>query len=464
MYLNKPFTALLLFSLLLLNGCAGDSSGYKAYFSGQIKNPRQPYVLFCRNNTVTDTLKLDKENRFSIAFDSLTPGIYSFKHEPDFQYVYFDKNDSISVFIDADDFDKSVVFSGKGAEKNNFMMELFTMIDTDRRNSYDSFSLDYKGFERFADSTHTNRLNFYNAKKKELGWSEGFDFYAKNRVWLNYYGYQEFYPYLYARRNGESIKESLPANYYDYRKKIDFNNSKLIHFSPFIRYCMGYATNRAYYKTFKKGGVDEFSIDFNLNRLNAADSLFKNKELKNIVLDNIAFGYLLEDENIANNKRFLERYNTLSTNKRPDNEIRQLSLAIKDLTPGTYLPDVKLITTDGKPYNVRNTIKRKTVIFFWTGCARVLLQQVYNRVGELQKKHPEIDFVAINVDNDTEWKKNLGAYEHKGVTQVRSTDFEQLHHKWVLNKINRTIVLNSNGTIRNAFTNLLDESFEKELK
>jgi hypothetical protein len=72
-------------------------------------------------------LRLDKTIGFYAKFDSLLPGLYTFKHyfEPEYQYVYFDKNDSLMVHINSKDFDESIVFCGRGDEKNNFLMELY---------------------------------------------------------------------------------------------------------------------------------------------------------------------------------------------------------------------------------------------------------------------------------------------------------------------------------------------------
>ena len=97
--------------LLFLSSCQNKYSNknYVAYFGGEIINPKNPYVLFCRNNEVLDTLKLDKNNRFFKKFDSLTPGMYSFKHEPEYQYVYFDKNDSIMLRVNSNEFDNSLI-------------------------------------------------------------------------------------------------------------------------------------------------------------------------------------------------------------------------------------------------------------------------------------------------------------------------------------------------------------------
>jgi hypothetical protein len=455
-------SALLLILLIILSSCGGNDN-YTAYFAGEVKNPRLPYLLFSKGNTVIDTIKLDKNNHFFIKFDSLTPGLYTFKHEPDYQFVYFDKNDSLTVAIDANKFDESIVFSGRGDQKNNFLMEQYMLSDADRKDSYDLYAKDYKPFIKTIDSLYSIRNAFYEKKKAEIEWNDDFDFYAAGRLNLNYYAKKEYYPYVYARRTGEDIRPELPKDFYDFRKDIDFDDPRLISFSPFIRYSNGLINNLAFNKTVKHGIVKENSLEYNINRLNVADSLFKNQEIKNQALNNIAFAYLLEDQNIASNQKFLQRYDELSTDDSNENEIRQISAAIKKLNPGSKLPTIELVDAENKPFDIDSDIDRETVIFFWTSCARVHLSKVYNRIEELKKLHPQVAFIAINVDNDKEWKKNLSFYAADNTQQLRATDFERLRQQWVFTKINRTIILNADGTIKNAFTNLLDDAFSKSL-
>ena len=90
------FKKIKLFSLFLplialLSSCKHEFKGYEyvAYFGGEVVNPNNPYVFFCKDNEVIDTLELDENNRFFIQFDSLAPGIYYLKHEPEYKFVYF---------------------------------------------------------------------------------------------------------------------------------------------------------------------------------------------------------------------------------------------------------------------------------------------------------------------------------------------------------------------------------------
>ena len=61
--------------------------------------------------------------------------------------------------------------------------------------------------------------------------------------------------------------------------------------------------------------VEDEDLEQHIHKLNIADTLFKNEKIKNKILDNIAFSYLLEDQNMVNNQKFLTRYNELSTDK-----------------------------------------------------------------------------------------------------------------------------------------------------
>ena len=83
----KYFLPLSILALTTLFSCkkAFQPDNYVAYFGGEIINPQDNYVVFMKDETVIDTIFLDKNNRFLHKFDSLAPGLYTFKHAPEFQ-------------------------------------------------------------------------------------------------------------------------------------------------------------------------------------------------------------------------------------------------------------------------------------------------------------------------------------------------------------------------------------------
>ena len=335
--------------------------------------------------------------------------------------------------------------------------------ETDRHNAYEIYNYEYSKFSHTIDSTFALRQAYYDKNKKDIQWSSDFDFYAKSRLSLNYYTKREYYPYIHARRSGVDILPTLPKDYYKYRKNVNVNDARLIGFSPYMRYLNAMINNMAITRHFSIDNVAEDALRDNIAKLTIADSIFMNKAVKNEALNTIAFNYLLEDQNIANNQKFLDRYMQLSTDNGKDNEIRKIGTAIKALKVGSKLPVIALVNTSNKAYNIDKDITKETVVFFWTSCARAHIQRVYKKVNDLKKQYPNVNFIAVNVDNDVEWKKTMGLYKFDDALQLRSTNFEDLRSKWVITKINRTIILNANGTIKNAFTNLLDEKFNEEL-
>src|SRR5690606_9729481 len=187
---------------------------------------------FCKDNEVLDTIYLKDDNTFFKEFDSLKPGIYTFRHDPEYQYVYFDKNDSLMVNINTRDFDESIVFCGRGDRKNNFLMELYLLNEKANDDLYPMFDQDPQTYITHIDSAYRTTKQFYNRHKDKIEWGEGFDLYAKAMVDFNYYTTKEIYPRIHHIRTGKKV--NLPADFYNYRNEIDFNDAALEGYSPFL--------------------------------------------------------------------------------------------------------------------------------------------------------------------------------------------------------------------------------------
>lgn len=457
-----PISSIVILSLTSCNKEFKDDN-YTAYFGGEILNPNNRYVLLLKDNEVIDSILLDDKNRFFKKFDSLTPGMYTFRHEPEYQYIYFDKNDSIMLRLNTKEFDNSLVFCGRGDQKNNFLIEMFLKNEADR--GYDVFDKDYKKFSRTIDSSYAVKKSFYLRRKTEIGWDDKFDTYAKASLDLNHLAKKEIYPIAHKRRSGEDICSSLPKNYYDFRKQIDYNNEDLTTYVAFVRYMTAMLNNIAYKNCNTEKDYEQTALASNIKKLNITDTLFKNQKIKNGVLNNIAFMYLLEDQNMANNKKFLDRYFQLSTDKSKHNEIRKISSAAQHLKPGNKLPSQEFINTFGEKVDFTHMINGQTVVFFWTMSSKSHLEAVHKKAHDLKVKHPELNFVAVNMDESKEdWLKTLAKYDFRDTVELHASDLQKLKDEWVITKLHRVILLNADGTIKNAFVSLFDAQFEEQLK
>lgn len=459
---------LLFLSILLplLISCKKEfqNDNYVAYFGGEITNPNNRYVLFCKDNEVIDTILLNKDNTFFKKFDSLAPGLYNFKHEPEYQYIYFDKNDSIMVHVNSRDFDESVVFCGRGDEKNNFLMEMYLKNEEDRNYLFEVFDYDIDKFNHIVDSVHVKNEKFYQTKKGNIKWNDNFDVYAKASYLYPHYTKKELYPIIHNMRTGKDVYEKIPASYYSYRSKIDFNSEALSDFSPFVMYLNHMLNNVSTIKYHNHFSEVDLALKTNINKLNIADTLIKNRVVKNKILNNIAFQYLLEDQNVVNNQEFLKIYHKYSTDNSQKNEINNIGNAIQQLLSGKKLPNVELVDSNGKKYNSDDLIKKNTVIFFWTENANSHMISAHKKILAFKKKYPNYEFIAINLDNDGDWKKTLSKHNFRDIRELRCSNFEDIKTKWAITKIHRTIVINSDKSIKNAFTNIFDVTFEDNLK
>ena len=209
------------------------------------------------------------------------------------------------------------------------------------------------------------------------------------------------------------------------------------------------------------------SLENNILKLNIADTLIKNQKTKNSILNNIAYMYLLEDQNMYNNKTFIDKYLQLSSDKEQQREVTEIYNSVKNLNIGNKLPVVELTDVDLNPISIETiTANKETVIFFWTSHADSHLKSVHKRVREFKKKYPEVNFIAINVDDTNEnWTKALKNNNlNDGILELKSSNFQEIKKLWVITKIHRTIILDKNGNIKKGFANLFDVNFENDLK
>ena len=125
MHLKKNYFDLAKYSFLFLwlfiASCNNEKiEDTKTYFGGKIKNPREQFVYFFKDEKVIDSAKIEN-SRFLFELKSLENGLYTFKHGPEFQYLYLEPQDSLLLYLNTWNFDETINFSGKGSRKNNFL-------------------------------------------------------------------------------------------------------------------------------------------------------------------------------------------------------------------------------------------------------------------------------------------------------------------------------------------------------
>ncbi len=448
-------TTLLFFILGCKDTTTVDAKG--TYFGGQIINPKDSHVYLYKKDVLVDSVALDNDNKFLIELENVEEGLYNFKHSPEYQYVYIKPQDSVLIRLNTIEFDESLVFTGNGAGLNNFLIEMYLIHEDEESLMRKLFKKPHDLFIRSLDSLVTMKKEQLDELLEDKTLTDGQQKIAKASLEFPYYQHKETYPYLHRNLHGKDHFEQLPANFYAYRDKVDYNDELLSHFRPYLNFLITNISNRSY--TIHADMKYENSLEFNLNRVNLIDSIIVNEQLKNNLLRYFSYDFLLGNQDIEENEVYLKEYFSISTSNEHDREIDKLYHSIRDLQTGKQLPDIKVATQRSKFAEVQNLLgNRKTrVYYFWSMDQKKHLKNVLKHVYKLQKKYPDIQFVGINVNKDH--KKWIGTCEKMDLPfdgQYRAVDFDKMSKELVLNTLNKAIIVDKDNKIINGFANIND--------
>ena len=142
-----------IFLLGVVLSCQAEKNSHSGIFlGGQIVNPSSRAVTLYQGTQVIEMLDLGENLRFQRQYDSLPDGIYKLEHLPEYQTLLLEDQDSLWVRINAAAFDESMVYSGVGASKNNFLLELFLKQEAENNYLSSKYSNNKRTFNAIIDS------------------------------------------------------------------------------------------------------------------------------------------------------------------------------------------------------------------------------------------------------------------------------------------------------------------------
>lgn len=463
-YMNKHLLYLFIFVLASCNTVEKNSPN--VFFAGEIVNPTSDYVVLFKDNIVVDSAKLDAKNRFAFELNSASEGLYHFTHK-EYQYLYLEKGDSIMTRLNTMDFDESLVFSGKGSEINNFLLELFLVQEKEEELMYKKvYRLEPEEFHVIIDSLRLLRLAELDALDKEQILSKNSKEIAEASINYTYYNYKELYPFEHGKHAGEkSIHINLPSDFYQYRQNLSFNNSNLNYLRPYYDFMKSHFKNLSYrscaHNCSGKGNAVMNKLHFNRHKLHLIDSLAKEPELKDNLFRNVAVDYLLmAHDTELNNRSFIEDFHKLSENNRHSEEIDNLYEGIQNLQPNKKIPDITVYDDNTDEISLQKIAKdKKTVFYFWSGANKRHFKKITKRAKYLSSKKPEYNFIGINLNTDeTVWKQMILSAGLDSGKQYRAIDSDELRQVLIIDVPIKCIVADEGAVIVDAFSTLYNTS------
>ncbi|MDW5289753.1 hypothetical protein [Formosa sp. PL04] len=442
----------------------GDSC---AFLGGEIINPSSNYVVILQDNNVLDTVNLDQNNRFLFKINPVNPGLYTFSHGGEIQMIFLEPNDSIIFRLNNLDFDESLVFTGRGAKENNYLINMFLKNEQINNKILKFSQTTPEIFKHKVDSIQEIFQNNLDDFETKYDTSPLFNKIAQSNIDYNFYAQKELYPFTFYGNTELKNLESLPDDFYDYRSKIDYNNEALKDYFPYFTFLKYHFNNIALQKHFKHSNDSIFnnkSLEYNLDKIQLIDSLVSNDSIKNSLLNFAALRYINSSNHIEDYSPYMESYLEKSTSSQNNNQVSALVESLKKLRPGKNLPNTLVTNDKNEELYLTDFIKRPTVIYFWSFSLKNHFLDSHKKVQELMKKYPEVDFIALNIDkDDVNWVNYLNQYQYPLKNEYHFKNPEISRQILALNSINRVMLVNKNRTILNSNTNMFSKDFEEQL-
>lgn len=307
----------ILLILLLFFSCKSDNT---TVFSGKILNNTSDSISIYKDNNMIYESVVDVDGLFNITIDTITSGLYTFYHEPEFQYIIIDENDNLQIRLNTLDFDESLVYTGKGSSKNNFLMDVFLRSENDELDINSKLDLAFDTFKNLVDSLYNKQMNSFKLFKENNILSNSSKEIINTAILYPYIS--KFHSYIIRNNIEEEIQKDLFINY---QNEISYDLDALAYFKPYIDFLYLHIYNNVKIKK-----EYENSLDFNIQRLSYTDKIIKSKLVKSRVLRFHAFGFILQRQDDVKNKTFLKAFFEISKDKKVNEEINNLYNELKD--------------------------------------------------------------------------------------------------------------------------------------
>ena len=458
-------------SVLLVFSCENSSSkrGDCAYFGGEIINPSNNYITLSNTLGSKDTIYLDKRNRFIHKIDSLKPGLFSFTHGGEFQTILLEPNDSLFFRLNTNDFDESLVYTGSGSKKNNYLIRSFLDDEIENKEFMNTSHLEPEVFVKHMNKLRKQKLAYFEEFLVNKPASDLFKSIVKSSIDYNHYAYHEMFPFGYYGNNKLIHFKDLPEGFYNYRNEVDLNNESLSELYVYNRFLFWHFNNIAlkqYYSDGNHEAFDRMALDYNIEKLRLIDSTITSEKIKNYLLKHTIRDFVLNTDDRDATIKMIDYYLERSSNPKDKVYLKALVAGANKLRPGNMLSDAAIIDYSGNAIELSSLIDSPTVIYCWSTNFKMHSRNSHFKIKELKAKFPKINFVAINFnDNDFHyWKKTVRSLHYPTAYEYKFSNPSEATKKFVITFNHKIIVVDEQMEIVNSNIGLFSEEMTECLE
>ncbi|MGY5850233.1 TlpA family protein disulfide reductase [Salegentibacter sp. F14] len=450
-------------------GCdSEEGKDQSTFIGGEIVNPQSEFFILSKGHTPIDTLYLNQNNRFGKSLEGLEEGIYRFNHPPENQILYLEPGDSILIWLNTLAFDESINFSGPGAKKSDFLLDLYLANQEESEMILSYYKYHPDEFSNKIDSIYQAKTRQLDKLIEEKDFSEDFIEIAKAGIDYQYYHFKERYAFL-TRKYFKDLAEEIPEDFHSYRDDINFESENLNTYYVYTNFIDDYFRSKAIERCDPQlpPSADCFDLNSITNigyKIILADSLIESPEIKNSYYDRLGsqgVTFSREAETIDSIINLLEKTDYDRENL---DKLKQMAMVQKSLLPGNNIGDLSLSNVAGDTIKLREISDGPMITYHWSLSSKNHFRWQQNTIETLRKKYPEIDFVGINIDNNT-----YDAWAEIVKTQTANPDrefhltFTRIDRELLKAYLNKTFFLNNQGEIIRGSSQINSNTFEREI-
>ena len=440
-----------------------DKNGVITYIGGQIINPKMDYVLLSHQDKKLDTIALNTSGAFDFQCENLQTNLYIIKHG-ELQYIFIEPGDSIMFRLNTVGFDESLAFSGRGAEKNNFLMNLFLQNEEEDKRLPELYKLNPTAFEK--EISHSKKallkeLDEFIISEKP---SEPFIHIALSNINYNYYSRKELY-LSSNKTTSYHAKIQYPENFFTYRDSIQLNDNALKDYYTYYQFINRYLDNLTYQgHTKKEPTFNKISYWHQTQKLRLIDSLITNKQLHDNLLHNTVKRYLVHADDTKKEQDLVALFKEMNHNKDHQKEVDRYAHNTAKINAGELIPNLALITADNEIISLQKINATKAVFFFWNSESVKHYKEIHVRIADLKTKYPEYTFIGINTGSEFEaWKKTVINSGYNQANEYQLKNSTAAKNALFINSANKAMIVDKGGIILEGNSNLFNQNFESLL-
>lgn len=446
-------------TLLVVIGCNSNKISEGSYFGGKIINPKSDHVVLYSMDRVIDTFFLDKNNRFLKKLDKLNEGLYYFIHGIENQHIYLEPKDSLILRINSWDFDESLVYTGRGAERNNILIDCFLEDEKDKVTFYEYYKLNPENFKYKLDSIISKKLITYqNYLESHPEETDGFKEVLKVALTYPVFARAEKYPLLNARYSDTNEYPILSDNFYNYRNNIDITKDSLMYYRPYSQYIRNYLYNQTY-ALGHQPTKNRYATNFTVDLLKTIGETLKSESSRNAFLKQTVISHFYNNSSCKIDNEPFNEFFKLSTNKHDLLVVKNLLNDTRAVSRNKQIPNFKVTDYLNNKSDIKKLIKgENTFIFFWND-TYVSQSYLTSRINYLKNSYPNIHFILIKIDG-----KKSDRIETLDIKNQYYLDTQSEAHQFLTSKMPRSILINNDGKVVNGYASISSYNVKKYLE